>query len=77
MQATCREIFDSVTDFKQMTWDDYVAPPGINWADPTRKGSSRNFNIALIAVDYPDEAGGFVITQAPNSTAFTNPQPVA
>ena len=60
-----------------MTWDDYVAPPGINWADPTRRGSSRNFNIALIAVDYPDEAGGFVITQAPNSTAFTNPQPVA
>lgn len=58
-----------------MTWDDFVPVPGINWADPSRRGSNRNFNIALIAVDYPD--ADFVITQEPGSTPFTNPQPVA
>ncbi|KAK6429694.1 hypothetical protein LTR95_014160, partial [Oleoguttula sp. CCFEE 5521] len=58
-----------------MTRDDYVRPPGSDWYDPARKGSQRNFNIALIAVDYPDEA--FVITLAANSTVFTNPQPAA
>jgi M6 family metalloprotease-like protein len=56
-----------------MTWDDYKYPPGASWADPSRKGSIRNFNIALVAVDYPDM--DFVVTQAPNSTAFGNPQP--
>lgn len=58
-----------------MTWADYVPVPGINWADPSRRGSNRNFNIALVAVDYPDE--DFVILQPPGSTVFTNPQPVA
>ncbi|KAF3067268.1 putative m6 family metalloprotease domain-containing protein [Daldinia childiae] len=57
-----------------MTWADYKTPPGTSWSDPSRKGSVRNFNIALVAVDYPDEA--FVITQAPNSTVFGNPQPI-
>lgn len=58
-----------------MTWDDYVRPPGRPWYDPTRKGSERNFNIALVAVDYPDH--DFVITMAENSTVFTNPQAAA
>ncbi|KAL1587033.1 hypothetical protein WHR41_04146 [Cladosporium halotolerans] len=58
-----------------MTWDDYVAPPGHPWSDPARKGSERNFNIALVAVDYPDH--DFVITMAENSTVFTNPQAAA
>ncbi|KYK56565.1 mucin [Drechmeria coniospora] len=55
-----------------MSWDDYNAPPGTSWADPSRKGSSRNFNIALVTLDYSDKP--FVITQPPNSTIFGNPQ---
>ncbi|KAJ3481338.1 hypothetical protein NLJ89_g12220 [Agrocybe chaxingu] len=58
-----------------MVWDDFVAPPGTNWADPSRTGSIRNFNIALVAVDYPDQP--FVVTQTAGSTIFSNPQPVA
>ncbi|GAP85111.2 putative m6 family metalloprotease domain-containing protein [Rosellinia necatrix] len=57
-----------------MTWADYVKPPGTNWSDPSKKGSERNFNIALVVVDYPDRP--FVITQAPGSTPFKNPQPI-
>ncbi|KAF3919071.1 hypothetical protein ABW21_db0203751 [Orbilia brochopaga] len=57
-----------------MTWADFRAPPGINWADPRRKGTIRNFNIALITVDYPDL--DFVVTQPTHSTIFTNPQPM-
>lgn len=56
-----------------MTWNDYVNPPGTNWADSSRKGSIRNFNIALVAVDYPDL--GFVLTLPPRSDIFGNPQP--
>jgi M6 family metalloprotease-like protein len=58
-----------------MTWGDYLAAPGTNWSDPARRGSVRNFDIALITVDYPDEP--FVVTQAPRSTIFGNPQPAA
>jgi hypothetical protein len=58
-----------------MTWDDFVQPPGRPWYDATRKGSERNFNIALVAVDYPDS--DFVITMPENSTVFTNPQAAA
>lgn len=57
-----------------MTWADYVKPPGTNWSDPTKKGSKRNFNIALVVVDYPDRP--FVITEAAGATPFGNPQPV-
>jgi M6 family metalloprotease-like protein len=58
-----------------MTWDDFVQPPGRPWYDATRKGSERNFKIALVAVDYPDH--DFVITMPENSTVFTNPQAAA
>ncbi|KAI0458849.1 hypothetical protein F5B21DRAFT_457952 [Xylaria acuta] len=57
-----------------MTWADYVKPPGTTWSDPSKKGSERNFNIALVVVDYPDLP--FVITQEPGSTPFKNPQPI-
>ncbi|KAF2966094.1 hypothetical protein GQX73_g7457 [Xylaria multiplex] len=57
-----------------MTWADYVAPPGTTWSDPSRKGSDRNFDIALVVVDYPDKP--FVITQEAGSTPFKNPQPI-
>ncbi|TFB00785.1 Putative secreted metallopeptidase [Trichoderma ghanense] len=57
-----------------MTWDDYKAPPGTQWNDPSKRGASRNFNIALLAVDYADET--FVVTREPNSTVFGNPLPL-
>ncbi|KAI1826289.1 M6 metalloprotease [Xylaria intraflava] len=57
-----------------MTWADYVTPPGTTWSDPSKKGSERNFNIALVVVDYPDHP--FVITQEAGSTPFKNPQPI-
>ncbi|KAI0468227.1 hypothetical protein F4859DRAFT_506337 [Xylaria cf. heliscus] len=57
-----------------MTWADYVKPPGTTWSDSSKKGSERNFNIALVVVDYPDRP--FVITQQAGSTPFRNPQPI-
>ncbi|KAK8107295.1 uncharacterized protein PG998_009308 [Apiospora kogelbergensis] len=54
-----------------MTWADFKTPPGVDWADPSRKGSERNFNIALVTIDYRDKA--FVVTGAPNSTIYGNP----
>ena len=38
-----------------MTWDDFVEPPSTSWSDPARKGRDRNFNIAMVTVDYPGE----------------------
>lgn len=38
-----------------MTWEDFVAPPSTSWADPARKGRDRNFNIAMVTVDYPGQ----------------------
>lgn len=58
-----------------MTWDDWVKPPGTDWSNPARKGSNRNFNIALVVVDYPDR--NFTISQPAHSTIFSNPQPAA
>ncbi|KAI0439490.1 hypothetical protein F4803DRAFT_531074 [Xylaria telfairii] len=57
-----------------MTWADYVKPPGTTWSDPSKRGSERNFNIALVVVDYRDRP--FVITQQAGSTPFKNPQPI-
>ncbi|KAJ4287714.1 hypothetical protein N0V90_012417 [Kalmusia sp. IMI 367209] len=58
-----------------MTWADFVAPPGTNWANPSRQGRDRNFNIAMVTVDYPDSP--FVMTLEPESDIFGNPQPFA
>ncbi|OJD23652.1 hypothetical protein ACJ73_04993 [Blastomyces percursus] len=58
-----------------MTRDDWKSPPGTNWADPTRRGSLRNFNIVLVTIDYPNMP--FAILQKPGSTVFGNPQPNA
>lgn len=58
-----------------MTWADYRKPPGTSWNDPTVQGSERNFNIALITVDYDNMP--FSVTQPAESTVFGNPQPVA
>ena len=58
-------------DQEEMTWADYRPIPGTNWADPARKGE-RNFRVALIAVDFPDQP--FVITLPKKSDLFGNPQ---
>jgi M6 family metalloprotease-like protein len=54
-----------------MTWDDYTKIPGTNWADPSVKGSVRNFKGALVLLDYSNQP--FVITQPQGSTVFANP----
>jgi len=61
-----------VQDQQDMTWDDYRAIPGANWADPSLKPSEKKFRIALVAVDFPDQP--FVITQPKKSDLFKNPQ---
>ena len=54
-----------------MTWDDYTPVPGTSWADPSREGSVRNFNGAIVLVDYPNQP--FEVTQPHNSSIFGNP----
>ncbi|GGL07930.1 M6 family metalloprotease domain-containing protein [Mangrovihabitans endophyticus] len=56
-----------------MTWNDFVAVPGADWSDPSVRGSVRDFDIALVTVDYPDEP--FVVTRRAGTTLFGNPQP--
>ena len=57
-----------------MTWSDYRPVPGTDWADPAVRGSVRNFNGALVLVDYPNQP--FVVTQPANSTVYGNPSGV-
>lgn len=57
-----------------MTWDDYRAVPGTDWADPAVPGSVRNFRGALVLVDFANQP--FVVTQPANSTVFGNPTTV-
>ena len=54
-----------------MTWDDYKAIPGTSWNDPARKGSEKNFNVAVVLADYPNQP--FEVTQPKNSSVFGNP----
>ena len=60
-----------------MTWADYHPIPGVNWADPALVPAKKQFRVALIAVDFPDQP--FVITLPKKSDLFGNPQidPVA
>jgi M6 family metalloprotease-like protein len=59
----------------EMTWEDYKAVPGQNYADPSVKGSSRQFKAALVLIDFPDQ--DFAVTLPPHSTVFGNPQALA
>ncbi|WP_243719170.1 M6 family metalloprotease domain-containing protein [Actinomadura sp. KC06] len=54
-----------------MTWDDYKQIPDTNWADPSKKGSVKTFNGAVVLVDYANQP--FVVTQPKNSSIFGNP----
>jgi M6 family metalloprotease-like protein len=58
-------------DQDEMTWADYRPIPGTRWAEPV-PGSVRNFRVALVAVDFPDQP--FVITLPKHSDLFGNPQ---
>jgi M6 family metalloprotease-like protein len=60
-----------VQDQDKMTWDDYRAIPGKNWADPSLK-PVREFRMALVAVDFTDQP--FVMTLPKGSDLFGNPQ---
>jgi len=66
-----------VQDQQDMTWADYHPIPGVNWADPSLAPSKKQFKVALVAVDFPDQP--FVITLPKRSDPFGNPQidPVA
>jgi M6 family metalloprotease-like protein len=57
---------------QDMTWDDWTDIPGTQWNDPTVKPSVEALNIALVAVDFPDQK--FVITKPKGSDLFGNPQ---
>jgi M6 family metalloprotease-like protein len=61
-----------VQDQDTMTWADYRPIPGHNWADPSPVPSKKQFRVALIAVDFPDQP--FVITLPRHSDLFGNPQ---
>jgi M6 family metalloprotease-like protein len=61
-----------VQDQDTMTWADYHPIPGVNWADPSRVPTKKQFRVALIAVDFPDQP--FVITLPKQSDLFGNPQ---
>ena len=61
-----------VQDQDAMTWADYRPIPGVNWVDPSLVPSKKQFKIALIAVDFPDQP--FVVTLPKHSDLFGNPQ---
>jgi M6 family metalloprotease-like protein len=66
-----------VQDQDAMTWADYRPIPGVDWADPKLVPTKKNFKVALVAIDFPDQP--FVITMPKHSDLFGNPQidPVA
>jgi len=61
-----------VQDQQDMTWADYHPIPGRDWADPSLTPSKKQFKVALVAVDFPDQP--FVITLPKHSDLFGNPQ---
>ncbi|MFI6080018.1 peptidase M6 [Streptomyces sp. NPDC051217] len=59
-------------DQQDMTWSDYRAVPGTDWADPKRQPTEKKLRIAVLAVDFPDQP--FVMTLPKGSDVFKNPQ---
>ncbi|SDL80151.1 peptidase M6 [Nonomuraea jiangxiensis] len=59
-------------DQQDMTWADYRAVPGADWANPARQPTVQKLRIAVLAVDFPDQP--FVITRPKGSDPFGNPQ---
>jgi M6 family metalloprotease-like protein len=61
-------------DQAELTWDAYtpIRPPAWNSA-ATSQGSQNQYKTAVILLDFPDQP--FLITQAPGTHPFGNPQP--
>lgn len=57
-----------------MTWDDYVAVPGTDWANDI-EGSDRQFNGAIVLVDFENQP--FLVTQPEGAHAFGDPSGLA
>ena len=62
----------NIQDQDSMTWADYHPIPGVNWADPNLVPAKKQYKVALVAVDFPDQP--FVITLPKHSDLFGNPQ---
>lgn len=60
---------------EDMSWADYRAVPGTNWADPSLVPTEDTFRGALVLADYPDQ--DFAVTQPAGSTVFGNPDVLA
>ncbi|MEU1377826.1 M6 family metalloprotease domain-containing protein [Streptomyces triculaminicus] len=58
-----------------MTWAEYRAVPGTDWANPDVKPTRRTFKGALVLLDYPDEE--FSVSKPAGSARFGNPLPAA
>lgn len=57
---------------KDMTWDDYVPLPDVDWEDRSLEPTDGTFKGALVLADFPDR--DFFITQPQGATVFGNPQ---
>ncbi|HEY8338429.1 MAG TPA: hypothetical protein VIK95_01095, partial [Egibacteraceae bacterium] len=57
---------------RDMTWDDYVPLPDVDWEDRSLEPTDGTFRGALVLADFPDRE--FFITQPRGSTVFGNPQ---
>lgn len=54
-----------------LTWDDFVPVPGVDWTDPDREPTKDTWRAALVLVDYPNM--DFQISQPEGSTIFGTP----
>ena len=61
-----------VRDQDDMTWDDYRPIPGVDWSDPSRRGTRRTMRVAIVPADYSDFP--FVLTLPKQSDLFGNPR---
>lgn len=59
---------------EDMTWGDYAAVPGTDWANKT-EGSKQVFNGAIVLVDFENQ--DFVVTQEEGKHVFGNPSGLA
>jgi M6 family metalloprotease-like protein len=61
-----------VRDQDAMTWADYTAIPGADWANSERIGSSKQLRVAIVTADFDDQP--FVMTLPRGSDLYGNPQ---
>jgi len=61
-----------VRDQDDMTWNDYKAIPGADWANPDRVATVKTIRLAIVTADFPDFP--FVMTMPKHSDLYGNPQ---